>query len=272
MKYVDDLTLAESIDMATQLDITPVEERPQPDTFRARTGHQFKPQQSMVYDQLKNIQNYAEVNKMKLNVPKTKLILFNPCISKDFMPEFMIEDTRIDLVEQVKLLGVVITSNLSWSANTDSITERCNKKNWILRRLKKLGASQEDLLDVYTKQIRSLAEFAVPVWNSSLTGEDISNLERLQKTALHIILSDQYSSYSSALKKTGLEKLSDRRSKICIKFAKRAQKHSKFSNWFKPNPKRNKRLQQPKFRPVVFKKDRFKKSPLSYLTNLLNNQ
>ena len=74
------------------------------------------------------------------------------------MPEFEVNHSRIDLVEQVKLLGVVISSNLSWSANTDSIVERCNRKTWMLRRLKKLGASQEDLLDVYLKQIRSLAE------------------------------------------------------------------------------------------------------------------
>ena len=188
------------------------------------------------------------------------------------MPEFEVNQSRIDLVEQVKLLGVVISSNLSWSANTDSIVERCNRKTWMLRRLKKLGASQEDLLDVYLKQIRSLAEFAVPVWNSSLTGEDIANLERLQKTALHIILSDQYTSYTSALKETGLDKLSDRRRKICLKFAKKAQKHSKFSKWFRPNPKLQKRLLQPKFCPVVYKKERFKKSPLSYLTGLLNNQ
>ena len=93
-----------------------------------------------MYDQLKHIQEYAEVNKMKLNVPKTKLILFNPCKSKDFMPEFEVIHSRIDLVEQVKLLGVVISSNLSWSANTDSIVERCNRKTWMLRRLKKLGA------------------------------------------------------------------------------------------------------------------------------------
>ena len=83
MKYIDDLTLAESIDMATQLDTVPVDERPLPDSFRDRTGHQLKPGQSKLYDKLKDIQNYAEVNKMKLNVPKTKLILFNPCKSKN---------------------------------------------------------------------------------------------------------------------------------------------------------------------------------------------
>jgi hypothetical protein len=80
-----------------------------------------------------------------LNVPKTKLMLFNPCRTKDFMPEMEINNTRIELVEQARLLGVILTSNLSWSANTECIVERCNKKMWILRRLKKLGASRDDL-------------------------------------------------------------------------------------------------------------------------------
>ena len=97
---------------------------------------------------------------MKLNLSKTKLLLFNPCISKDFMPEMKVDDTRIDLVEQVKLLGVIISSDLTWTANTQYIVDRCNSKTWILRRLKKLGASHEDLLNVYCKQIRSIAEFA----------------------------------------------------------------------------------------------------------------
>ena len=122
------------------------------------------------------------------------------------------------------------------------------------------------------KQIRSVAEYAAPVWNSSLTGEQISSIERLQKTALHIILGEGYISYTHALKLTGIDKLSDRRTKICIKFAKRALKHTKFSNWFKHNPKRNLRIKQPKFCPVVSRTERFQKSPIAYLTNLLNEQ
>ena len=140
-------------------------------------------------------------------------------------------------------MGVILTSNLSWSANTEFVIQKCNKKTWMLRRLKKLGTRHDDLIDVFVKQIRSIAEFAVPVWNSSLTGEEISSLERIQKTALHIILGDQYHSYSSAL-----------------------------SKWFRPNPRKEIRLKQPKFCTVVCKKQRFKKSPLSYLTNLLNSK
>ena len=87
-----------------------------------------------------------------------------------------------------------------------------------------MGASDEDILDVYCKQIRSILEFAVPVWNSSITGENISDIERVQKTALHIILGDRYVSYSNALRLSGLDKLSNRRRKFCLSFAKKSLK------------------------------------------------
>ena len=272
LKFVDDLTMAEKINMHTQLTSAPLEERPQPDPFRARTGHKLKIEESEVLKQLKETQNYADRHNMKINFQKTKLMLFNPGYSKDFLPQFEIEGKTIDLVEQTKLLGLIVSSDLSWSANTDYMLGRCNKKLWILRRLKKLGANKEDLLDVYSKQIRSILEFAIPVWNSALTGEDISLIERIQKTALHIILGDQYRSYNSALKLSGLKKLSDRRRQICLKFAKKAQKHQKFSSWFKLNVKKTKtRQEQPKFCKIFSNTARFDKSPLSFLTELLNN-
>ena len=52
----------------------------------------------------------------------------------------------------------MVSSDLSWEENTNFIVQRCNKRIWILRRLKKLGATINDLVDVYCKQIRSIAE------------------------------------------------------------------------------------------------------------------
>ena len=148
LKYVDDLTLAESIDMASQLSPVSLVDRPQPDTFRARTGHKLNIQTSKVYKELKEIQAYAEQNKMKLNIPKTKLMLFNPCRTKNFMPELVIEKTRVDLVERTNLLGVIQSSNLSWEDNRDFV-QRCTSKIWILRKLKKLGASPDYLMESF---------------------------------------------------------------------------------------------------------------------------
>ena len=77
---------------------------------------------------------------MKLNLKKkTILMLFNPCVSKDFMPEISINNTRLDVVEQSKLLGVIISSDLKWEANTQYIARKCNSMVWTIRRLKKMG-------------------------------------------------------------------------------------------------------------------------------------
>ena len=86
LKYVDDLSLAERIDMNTQLIPSPLDERPQPDPFRARTGHKLKLEESKVLKQLVETKRYDDNNKMNIDFKKTKVMLFNPCHSKDFLP------------------------------------------------------------------------------------------------------------------------------------------------------------------------------------------
>ena len=153
------------------------------------------------------------------------------------------------------------------------MVKRANKKLWCLRRLRKLGADTIDLVDVYIKQIRSLLEFAVAVWHPNLTSEDRLKIERVQKSALSIILGQQYKSYRSALKQLQMDSLFSRRNKLCKKFAKKSLKHSKFSKWFKPNTRTTvTRGKSTKFCEVYCRTDRFKKSPISFLTDILNNQ
>ena len=42
---------------------------------------------------------------------------------------------------------------------------RCYQNMWMLRNLKKFGANEDDLLEVYYQQIRNLVEIACPVWS-----------------------------------------------------------------------------------------------------------
>ena len=186
LKYVDDLTLAEAISMKPQLTQLP-DTRPQPDTYHERTGHLLKPEQSRVYKNLLKTEQYAKDNLMKINYKKTKVMVFNPGVARDFFPRFSFNNDELEVVERMKLLGVVLRSDLSWRDNTDYMVERAYKKIWCLKRLKKLGANTIDLVDVYVKQIRSILEFAVPVWHPSLTNEDRLKIERVQKYAFCII-------------------------------------------------------------------------------------
>ena len=56
------------------------------------------------------------------------------------------------------------------------------------------------LFDVYTKEIRSILEMAVPVWHSGLTNKQTADIESIQKVAMQIILQQNYISYAFACK------------------------------------------------------------------------
>jgi hypothetical protein len=58
----------------------------------------------------------------------------------------------------------------------------------MIRRLNKNGANMLDLIDIYCKQVKYILEFAVPVWNNSITKDGISDFERVQNTFLYIAL------------------------------------------------------------------------------------
>ena len=93
----------------------------------------------------------------------------------------------------------------------------------MLTKLKYVGV--EDLLDIFILFIRSVIEYCAVAFHSSLTIEQETDIERIQKTCLKIILDDNYVSYSAALEMTGLETLNNRRESRCLDFALKCLKH-----------------------------------------------
>ena len=105
----------------------------------------------------------------------------------------------------------------------------------VIKTLKRYGAEEQELLDTYIQQIRSIAEMACPVWNAGLTHQEERGLERIQRTALAIIRGEKHTTYQEALDHFWIEKLSVRRALLCFKLAVNAYKNPKFSKWFVPN-------------------------------------
>ena len=85
-----------------------------------------------------------------------------------------------------------------------------------LRLLKRAKVPAKDLLGVYYSVVRSALEYACPVWSSSLTTEQSSNLELIQKRALKIIFPTL--SYEQCLIDHNILTLADRRLLLSKKF------------------------------------------------------
>ena len=70
------------------------------------------------------------------------------------------------------------------------------------------------------------------LWHFGLTEKNKNDLERVQKSALRIILGKRYTTYSDALKILDLESLEDRRKSLCFKFAKKCLEVEKLKKMF----------------------------------------
>ena len=58
------------------------------------------------------ISDYATVHEMKLNMKKTKFMLFNPTINYDFVPDLSLEGVDLETMDEIRLLGLIVRSDL----------------------------------------------------------------------------------------------------------------------------------------------------------------
>ena len=132
---------------------------------------------------------------MAINKSKTNLMLFSKSRKYDFPPEVQFSDgSKVETVGEQTLLGVVISDDLKWKRNTDFICSKARRKLWVLRRMMNLDLDEFQLFDVYKKEVRTILEYAAPVWHSSITKKQSSQIESVQKLAFRIILKQSYSS------------------------------------------------------------------------------
>ena len=122
-----------------------------------------------------------------------------------------------------------------------------------------------------------MLELAVPVWQPALTQQESKQIERVKKVAFHVILGPKYENYENALEITGHDMLSNRRIQLCKTFAKKCLNNPKFSNWFCPveslpitKTRGAKKETRNQLNPVQTRTERYAKSPIPYLTGLLN--
>ena len=142
----------------------------------------------------------------------------------------------------------------------------------MLTKLKYVGVSTQDLVDVFSLFIRFPLEYCCVVWHSTLTQEQSYDIERVQRTALKVILGEDYIDYQTSIGRCGLETLHSRRQKRCLAFGLRSLKHSKHKTMFQPSNEADSveiRLKN-KFHVNCAHKTRYKKSTIPFIQNMLN--
>ena len=130
------------------------------------------------------ISNWADIWKVKFNAKKSKDIIFsNKYIN--YSPPLILNKNFIDRVNLHKHLGVYLSSSLNWSEQIKEVCLKANRKLSVLRSIKLLSRQTLDLL--YKITVRSVIDYALPVYFKTLNQTEILRLEQIQYRAAKLV-------------------------------------------------------------------------------------
>ena len=133
------------------------------------------------------VAEWSNRNRVKLNIDKCKELRISfASISCEF-PPVAIGGERIKVVSDAKLLGLTISSDLTWNAHITEVIKKAAKRLYFLIQLKRARVSQNDLCLFYVTCVRSVIDYAAPVFHYSLPAYLMQELERIQNRAMRII-------------------------------------------------------------------------------------
>ena len=189
-KYVDDAAVSETI----------------------QKGKQSKAQQ--VVD---HISEWSKKSLFQLNCEKTKELIISFIRSYQLQfPEAFVDGNPITQTTSAKLLAVTISSNLAWNDHIEELVKKSSRKLYFLVQLKRTQITPaKDLVAYYCACIRSLLDYACPVFHHSLTKYIQTDLERVQKRALACIFPGK--PYDEVLSVAGLVSIREHHSAITKK-------------------------------------------------------
>ena len=145
---------------------------------------------------LQRISSWATKWKVLFNAKKSKDVIFSKkCLNNS--PPLLLNETVIDRVNTHKHLGIILTSSLDFSLQVNEVCLKANRKLSVLRSVKLLNRQTLDIL--YKLTVRSVIDYALPVYYKSLKQTEIGRLENIQYRAGKIV--------SGALDYTSKEKL-----------------------------------------------------------------
>ena len=126
--------------------------------------------------ELKNISDWAVTNNLCLNHTKSAEMIFtNPRQKNKSVPPPPI--AGIPRVQTLKLLGVIISDNLSMREHVSNLISSCEQALYGLRMLKSHGMSSSAVQTVFQAVIVSKLTYAAPAWIGFTNKEDLDRLD-----------------------------------------------------------------------------------------------
>ena len=140
----------------------------------------------IINQELEEIVSWLNANRLSLNIRKTKSILFNPTKDKKTINiSLKILDEKIEQVEEIKFLGVILDENLTWKKHIQYINRKIAKNIGIISKARTI-LNKKTLLTLYYTFIYPYLNYCITSWGSA-NKTILDPLIKLQKKAVRLI-------------------------------------------------------------------------------------
>ena len=161
---------------------------------------------NLLYEDLAVISKWSSDWLLPLNTNKCAVLHLGP---RNPRLQYAIDGVPITPVDAQNDLGVIISTNLSWSEHILSVTRRANRLLYMIKKTFP-GCSLQTYVRLYSTYVRPILEHGGPAWSPVLV-RDSALLESVQRRATRLAYDVHRPSYEGRLVLSGLNYFSDRR-------------------------------------------------------------
>ena len=144
--------------------------------------------------ELEKLNLWFKLNKLTLNVDKTKCMFFH---KRRAVPSINLSmnNIPIDIVPHFNYLGIILDKHLSWETHITMVTGKLSKISGILNRLKYIYPTHI-LLTIYKSLFVPHINYGSLVW-----GQNFNSISKLQKKVIRTVTRSNYIAHSEPLLK-----------------------------------------------------------------------
>ena len=143
--------------------------------------------------ELAKLSIWFKVNKLSLNVSKSKFMVFRSARKQTPIPLIQIDNNVIECVENFNFLGLIINKQLKWNDHIDHIVLKISRIIGVLTRLKN-HIPLNILITLYNSLLLPHINYSLIVW-----GHQPSKLTNLQKKCIRIITKNKMFAHTDPL-------------------------------------------------------------------------
>ena len=127
----------------------------------------------------------SQLWQVDFDVIKCYIISFTRC-KNPILFDYTMNVVPLQRVDEIRDLGVIITSSLSWNNHIDNIISKTSRISGLIKRTLGWHAFSQTKYIMYCSLVRPLLEYCTVAW-SGTSRKNIKNIEKIQRSMIRYV-------------------------------------------------------------------------------------